>query len=303
MTGKEILEEEFEKAGMRGYKADQVDEFLRKVAAYVDEQDVEKNDLVYKIKILADKIEEYKADEGNIRDALLGAQKLGTSIVNEAKTKAEALTKEARYSADELMAQTKAKSDSFARESMQKTNMDLADLRREFEKERINLDKMKREISSFKTSILKQYKSHLDMLTSLPSIADDNRAELKVEIPTPEPTRQPVRAAMFDQDTAEEITSFSKEPRPIMESQTVTSAVLTATDELEMEEREQTKEFGSKDTAEFSQSTRASSDIEQDESPEDAEEKIDFSSFGGKRVNYMEKFGELKFGGFGKKDE
>ena len=103
MTGNDIHNAVFEKAGMRGYRADQVDAYLHTVAAYIDEQNEKIEDLTYKLKVLAQKIEEYRADEESIRDALLGAQKLGTSIVNEAKAKAQTITDESQAAADELM--------------------------------------------------------------------------------------------------------------------------------------------------------------------------------------------------------
>ena len=70
MTGKDIQNAAFEKAGMRGYRADQVDAYLHTVAEYVDEQNEKIEDLTYKLKVLADKVEEYRTDEENIREAL-----------------------------------------------------------------------------------------------------------------------------------------------------------------------------------------------------------------------------------------
>lgn len=292
MTGKEILEEEFEKAGMRGYKADQVDDFLRKVAAYVDEQEVEKNDLTYKIKILADKIEEYKADEGNIRDALLGAQKLGTSILNEAKSKAEAIGREARTTSEEMLAQAKSKVETMSKESLYKINLEVADMKRECEKERFNLDKIKKEVSLFKASILKQYKAHLDLLSNLPTVSDESKVEERVEINTQ--TKSIFRAEAFDQDAAENEFQSSKGSLSFAEPQTITSEILTNTKELEDEELEQTREFTSdKDN---------DADSEKEEQSQPAI-KVNFTASENQRPNYMEKFGELKFGGFGKSDK
>ncbi|MEG0692447.1 MAG: DivIVA domain-containing protein [Oscillospiraceae bacterium] len=292
MTGKEILEEEFEKAGMRGYKADQVDDFLRKVAAYVDEQEVEKNDLTYKIKILADKIEEYKADEGNIRDALLGAQKLGTSILNEAKSKAEAIGREARTTSEEMLAQAKSKVETMSKESLYKINLEVADMKRECEKERFNLDKIKKEVSLFKASILNQYKAHLDLLSNLPTVSDESKVEERVEINTQ--TKSIFRAEAFDQDAAENEFQSSKGSLSFAEPQTITSEILTNTKELEDEELEQTREFTSdKDN---------DADSEKEEQSQPAI-KVNFTASENQRPNYMEKFGELKFGGFGKSDK
>lgn len=272
MTGKQILEEEFEKAGIRGYKADQVDAFLQKVAAYVDEQEVEKNDLTYKIKILAEKIEEYKADEENIRDALLGAQKLGASILNEAKSKAEGIGREAKSSYEEMMAQAKQKIDTMSKESLHKLNVELSEAKKECEKERSNLDKVKKEVSVFKASILKQYKAHLDLLSNLPSISDDNKNET------------------VDKDTKKEIEPEISEDNDNSSSsaETITSSILTNTKELDDEKMEQTKEF-EKNTVE-----KQSSEENDKKDKENKEHQ---------RPNYMEKFGELKFGGFQKSNK
>ena len=67
MTGKEILQAEFDRAGKHGYMADQVDTLLQQIAAFVDEQESAKEDLTYKIQILADKIEEYKKERERTR--------------------------------------------------------------------------------------------------------------------------------------------------------------------------------------------------------------------------------------------
>lgn len=170
MTGNDILKEEFERAGMRGgYRADQVDAFLKTVAKYVDDINGKNEDLSYKLKILADKIEEYKKDESSIRDALLGAQKLGASVLDEANQKAEAITRESKNAADEMLMQAKTKIESLTKESLQRANMEIAALKRECEREQRHLDSMKIEVSSFRSSILKQYRTHLDLLSNLPS--------------------------------------------------------------------------------------------------------------------------------------
>lgn len=283
MTGKEILEAEFEKAGMRGYKAEQVDELLRKVAAFVDNQESEKNDLTYKIQILADKIEEYKADEGNIRDALLGAQKLGSSMLNEAKSKAEAIGRESISASEEMLSQAKAKVDSMSKEALYKINVELADMKRECDKERVNLDKIKREVSNFKASILKQYKAHLDLLSNLPTISDEQKGSAA--------SKPAIKAELFNQDAAENMFQQQDEISSFTESQTIASDILTNNKELAEEEFEQTKEFAH-------EKGQASSEPAADETQ--PEFKVNFQASENQRPNYMEKFGELKFGEFGK---
>lgn len=291
MTGKEILEAEFEKAGMRGgYKADDVDSFLQQVATAVDQQAAENSDLKYKMQILADKIEEYKAEEENIREALLGAQKLGSSMLNESKAKAEAMTREAKANADDMMAQARAKIDMLTRESKQKTAMELNALKREYDMEQRNLEKMKQEVSNFKAFLLKQYKTQLQLLTNLPSV-EERTEQRNYEPREPEPEPEPERTESYIRaESVPEEASVREDEEPILPAaQTISSEITSIGNEIEQEEKEQTREFGG--TALPRQEQEPESDEEPEEVPE---EPVRRSS----RPNYIEKFGELKFGGF-----
>lgn len=332
MTGKDILQEEFERAGIRGYKAEGVDAFLASIATFVDKQEDEKNELLYKIKILAEKVEEYKADEENIREALLGAQKLGTSILNEAKAKSEAMLHEARSTYETTVSQAKSKAEAAAKEVTQRANMELNELRRESEKERILFEKMKKEISTFRASIYKQYKNHLDMLASLPVPSTSADAETKAtatettqeggRIPTVSAEEiKPIfeasipRVQFFDQD-AEPVSKreidFSEDKQQsegglfFTKSQTIVSGLSQANKELEKEEAGQTKEFASEASSSDEKDVEAEKSTEAGSPPISGSQEFKVnigSSSGSQRPNYMEKFGELKFGGFSPSDK
>ena len=61
----------------RGYRAEEVDDFIDECVAAM-EQLVRENDVVnQKMKVLADKLAEYRNDEDSIRSALLNAQRTG----------------------------------------------------------------------------------------------------------------------------------------------------------------------------------------------------------------------------------
>lgn len=297
MTGKEIMQEEFEKSGMRGYRADQVDLFLQKVADYVDGQAKQINDLTYKIQILADKIEEYKAEEGNIRDALLSAQKLGASIVNEAKTKAEAMTTEAKTTYDNLMSQAKSKVDSLTKEQLDKANADLIDLKRQTEKEQRRLELTKREVANFKASIIKQYKNHLDSLNNLPNFEEEKKP---VSAPVPQVSVKEEKQEVSENkilatETAED-KNLSKEVTQVLDSAEVKAEAKTdeipkqddITMEISKDEFEQTKEF--EDTKPLTKLY-------------DQDNDAPFKPQKPRSQSYAERFGELQFGGFSNKDK
>lgn len=299
MTGREIMQEEFEKSGMRGYRADQVDAFLQKIADYVDGQAKEIADLTYKIQILAEKIEEYKSEEGNIRDALLSAQKLGASIVNEAKTKAETMTTEAKTTYDNMMSQAKAKVDSLTKEQLDKANADLIDIKRQTEKEQRRLELTKREVANFKASIIKQYKNHLDLLNNLPSLEEEKK-------PAPNPVPQvTVKEVVSDvnenkilateTEAEKEIKEAEKEVTQVLENKEVVNEETEAVskhDDVTMEiikdEFEQTKEF--EDTKPLTKLY-------------DQDNDAPFKPQKPQRQNFAERFGELQFGGFSNKDK
>ena len=68
---------------MGGYKQDEVEIFLQQVAAEYAKLLAEKEELEQKIEVLADKVEQYREDEDSLRSALIGAQKLGDSVIRE----------------------------------------------------------------------------------------------------------------------------------------------------------------------------------------------------------------------------
>ncbi len=287
MTGKDIQNAAFEKAGMRGYRADQVDAYLHTVAEYVDEQNEKIEDLTYKLKVLAEKIEEYRADEENIREALLGAQKLGSSIVNEAKTKAQAITEESQAAADELMAQAKAKVEAITKESLQRATADLNALKRECDAEQRSYDLLKKEISKFKANIMQQYRSHIAMVMALPSVEEpkaetEQTAESTLE---KEPESSEKSASTVEAETA-------SQEEPVLDPLQTTLEEAAAVCEESVEE-----ESFDVNTAEESY----------DAMHGDLSETIEFKRMTAQeepreektgRPNYMEKFGELRFGGF-----
>ena len=80
MTPQDIKEKTFEKALVGGYDMGSVDDFLEKVAADLTASQKEISVLKAKMKVLVDKIEEYRANEDALNRALLSAQKLSVQI-------------------------------------------------------------------------------------------------------------------------------------------------------------------------------------------------------------------------------
>lgn len=110
LTPQELRDKTFEKAMFGGYDMGGVDDFLDAVshdyAALCNENAVLKS----KMKVLVEKIEEYRATEDGMRRAILTAQKLGDEELAETRRKCEAMTREAEEKAAQMIreAQTEA---------------------------------------------------------------------------------------------------------------------------------------------------------------------------------------------------
>lgn len=146
MTPNDIQNKKFDRA-VGGYKPEDVNIHLNQVADYVQQLEAEKKDLEDKMMILAEKLEEYREDEDSLRAALIGAQKLGDSVVRDAKTKAEVLITEAKMKAQELV----------------------NDAQSNIDKETVALSQIKNEVADFRNQILAMYKRHIEMIQSIPN--------------------------------------------------------------------------------------------------------------------------------------
>ena len=105
LTPQEISEKEFVKAVFGGYDMAVVDEFLEQLSADYSSLYKENAILKSKIKVLVEKVEEYRSTEDAMRMALLTAQKMGDNMVKEAKEKSEAMISEATSEAEQRLAE------------------------------------------------------------------------------------------------------------------------------------------------------------------------------------------------------
>ncbi len=160
LTPQEITGQDFVRAVFGGYDMSAVDEFLEKVntdyAALYKENAILKS----KIKVLVEKVEEYRSTEDAMRMALLTAQKMGDEMVNEANKKR-----------DELMEQAEA--DSKAR---------VEELARQLADEEARLSAAKEATRSYVESARELVRNHDRFLSQLDEITAPEPVE-----PEPDP--------------------------------------------------------------------------------------------------------------------
>lgn len=199
LTSHDITTRKFERSALGGYKIDDVDGFITEIARSCDELEEQNKVLTKKLEVLAEKLEEYRSDEESLRAALLGAQKLGDSVIRESKNKAEIIMRDATIKADRLV--------NSARDQV--------------EKEKMVYIKMQRDVAQFKNKLLAIYKQHLELISSLPE--DPNRGvseeeEQSAQEQQPAAPAQELRPEQQEEPAREEYRR-RPEPQPEAESE------------------------------------------------------------------------------------
>jgi len=156
----DIINASFKKSGFSGYRTDDVDHFIDEVKESYDllikkeieqKEDYEKltsenEQLLEKIKILAAKVEDYRMEEDEIKNALVSAQKLGDASIRESRHKAEIILKDANIKAERIIIGAK---------------QNVIDQQNE-------LERLKKTVSDFRSKLLSTYKEHLTLIDALP---------------------------------------------------------------------------------------------------------------------------------------
>ena len=125
LTPQEVSTHAFSKAVMGGYNMAMVDEFMDELTDDYTALYKENAALKAKLKVLVEKVEDYRATEDSMRATLLTAQKMADSIVHEAEAKRDEILAQAESSAREKIGQLRQEVEA-AEERLRQGQMDLA---------------------------------------------------------------------------------------------------------------------------------------------------------------------------------
>lgn len=197
LTPQEISGKEFVKAVFGGYDMSVVDDFLETLTADYTALYKENAILKSKIKVLVEKVEEYRSTEDAMRMALLTAQKLGDEITAEARRKSE-----------EMLGQTEAD-----------IRDRLLEMKNRFAEEDARLRSVKEETRKFVIASQEIMRQQAIFLGRVEELGREQETELAtapepVEAPRPVPERtfvppqdkQPAAAAVSADDDLDETT-------------------------------------------------------------------------------------------------
>lgn len=216
MTPAQLKQYEFKSAGRNAYKADDVDSFFAEVLISYEKIYRENGELIKRVSLLADRLEKFKNDETDIKQAVLSAQKAADMITKDAEkfaaeTKEEAenilaaakgeaaiiksdaekqaiadselLLSMARDKAEDIMKKAKEKAHGILIAANDSASDTVGAANRTITSESIHYDMLKKEVSEFRSSILAQYKAHIELISKLPELAVQEAS--KIEVATP----------------------------------------------------------------------------------------------------------------------
>lgn len=152
--------------GLSGYKSEEVDSYIDKLLDTIKDLQEQNEALEDKIGVLADSLQKYRDDEDSLREALLGAQKMGDSIIKNANNKAEITMREASVKAAHIVEEA----------------------RKKVEDEKDELIRVQTAAADFKAKLIELYREHIELVTRIPVTDSTPVEEPAAEEPTPEET-------------------------------------------------------------------------------------------------------------------
>ena len=173
ISSEDVRRVTFDKA-FQGYRREDVDAYLKEVAQAMDDLAAQNDDLQKKLVVLAQRIDQYRAEEDTLRTTMINAQRLGENVIREAKQKAAEIIRTANIKAED-------------REQRSRDDVELA---------KQEIVTLKSEADSFKRSLIEMYRKHINLINKLPDYTPQPEdPPVRPMQPAAEPAPAPVQAA------------------------------------------------------------------------------------------------------------
>lgn len=195
LTPQDVRSVQFEK-NLRGYRTDDVDRFLDKVEEQLQQSEKQAEalrkqiaDLTAENQKLQQTIKDYEADGDMLKSALINAQRMGENVIREANQKADDILHRANLRGDDVIRD--------ANELLQKATERADEIINEANDRRMaeerEYDRVRLEVTRFKSDVLNLYRSHVESLSRLPEFQQ----------PSPEDEAEAEAPALEETDAAE----------------------------------------------------------------------------------------------------
>ena len=185
ISSEDVRRVTFDKA-MRGYRCDDVDDYLKQVAESMDALAAKNDEMQKNLVVLAQRIDQYRAEEDTLRTTMINAQRRGENVIREAKQKAAEIIRAANMKADD-------------REQRARDDVELA---------KQEIVTLKSEADSFKRSLMEMYRKHINLISKMPEYNPPAQEE------APQPAPQPAADQPYAEPAPEAVPYTEPVPAP-----------------------------------------------------------------------------------------
>ena len=198
LTPQDVRAAQFEK-NIRGYRTEEVDRFLDKVEEQLKQDEDQAEELRRQIAELTaenqrlhKEMESYEADGDMLKSALINAQRMGENVIREANQKSEEILHRANLRGDDIIRD--------ANELLQKASDRADEIINEANEKKLaeerEYDRVRLEVTRFKSDVLNLYRSHVESLSRLPEFQKEEPA---AEEPAAEEQTEQEAAALTEE--------------------------------------------------------------------------------------------------------
>ena len=242
--------------GLSGYKAEEVDAYIEKVLDTIRDLKEQNEVLEDKIGVLAESLQKYREDEDSLREALLGAQKMGDSIIKNANNKAEITMREASVKAAHIVEEA----------------------RKKVEDEKDELIRVQTAAADFKAKLIELYREHIELVTKIP-VAESAPAEETAD----EPAEMAAAEEVTEETETEEVTEATAPEEAAAEAEAEHEEEPAGKPAAEEKPAEETTDFpvlGEDIFAEFEKKKQQILNIDIGQTPDERRSKFSGLKFG-----------------------
>ena len=224
LTPQDVRSVQFEK-NLRGYRTEDVDRFLDKIEEQLQQDDAQAEQL-----------------RKMLKSALINAQRMGESVIREANQKAEEIIHRANLRGDDIIRD--------ANELLQKASDRADEIESEANDKRLaeerEYDRVRLEVTRFKSDVLNLYRSHVESLSRLPEFQKDEKADADKKA-ADEPAEPAAEESVEDQAAVQQ----PEAEAPAQEPDTAGKETDSAADAEDDKAAESSEDFWEKDESQL----------------------------------------------------
>ena len=235
LTVEEIVNVSFRRAGLSGYKIEDVDDFVDGVIDKVKEMQLTNRELQARVEQLNEKVMRYEQQASSVQEAIITADLAAKRITHDAEIQAEAMLNDAKVKADSMlrdaeeassqkMLDSELRAQTILDNALSRSASSIDENNRIIEQQKQHIIQIQSEVTRFREALIDSYKNHLRIINSLPK--EEEFRQYQANLDAAYPMETPVTSDMLGQEIMDDADRAVEQAKA--ESPQITVSVLDA---------------------------------------------------------------------------